>query len=202
MEALHWRDYLCPWCWLGRDRSAVFEAHGVTVVHVPYDLHPEVPDTGRAVRPGGRLSQVFDRIGAECGASGIPFHAPTRTPNTRRALETAELVRRHAPDAFAAVDDAFFRANWVDGLDLGDLEVLDQLVADAGAPVDEIVERRADGVGSRAVEESMAIARDHGVTATPAWLIGSLVIPGVQPLETIDRWVGRVVARDQQVRRR
>src|SRR3954454_20961674 len=158
MEALHWRDYLCPWCWLGRDRSEVFERHGVTVVHLPYDLHPDVPEGGRAVRPGGRLSQVFDRIGAECAEAGIEFRAPTRTPNTRRALETAELVRRHAPEAFAAVDDAFFRANWVDGLDLGDAEVLDHLLASAGAPVAEIAERRADGLGSRAVEESMAIA--------------------------------------------
>src|SRR4051794_36862024 len=43
VEALLWRDYLCPWCWLGRDRSAVFERHGIAVTHLPYDLHPEIP---------------------------------------------------------------------------------------------------------------------------------------------------------------
>ena len=36
----------------------------------------------------------------------------------------------------------------------------------------------------------MATAREHGVTATPAWLVdGAFVIPGVQPAETIERWV-------------
>jgi predicted DsbA family dithiol-disulfide isomerase len=196
MEALLWRDYLCPWCWLGRDRSAVFERHGVAVTHLPYDLHPEVPPEGRAVRSGGRLSLVFDRIGAECHENGVPFRAPTRTPNTRRALETAELVRRHAPDAFAALDDAYFRANWVDGLDLGDPDLLDELVVRHGAPLAEIAGRRADGEGARALAESMAVAREHGVTATPAWLVDdALVIPGVQPVETLERWIGRLVER-------
>jgi len=196
MEALLWRDYLCPWCWLGRDRAAVFDRHGVTVTHLPYDLHPEVPPEGRPVRPGGRLAAVFDRIGAECEQLGIDFTAPRRTPNTRRALETAELVRQHAPAAFPAIDDAFFRANWVDGLDLGDPDLIDELLGRYGAPVDEIAELRADGAGARAVAESMTVAREHGVTATPAWLVDdALVIPGVQPVETLDRWLGRLVAR-------
>ena len=197
MEALLWSDYLCPWCWLGRDRSAVLEAMGVAVTHLPYDLHPEVPSAGRPVRPGGRLDAVFARIGAECARTGTEFRAPTRTPNTRRALETAELVRLAAPDAFTAVDEAFFRAHWVDGLDLGNPDLLDELVVAAGAPIEEMAERRADGEGRRSLERSMALAREHGVTATPAWLVdGVFLIPGVQPVETMQRWVGRLQARD------
>jgi len=43
----------------------------------------------------------------------------------------------------------------------------------------------------------MALAREHGVTATPAWLVnGALVIPGVQPVETLDRWLGRLAERN------
>jgi predicted DsbA family dithiol-disulfide isomerase len=198
MEALHWRDYLCPWCWLGRDRSAVLEAMGVAVTHLPYDLHPEVPAEGRPVRSTGRLAAVFDHIGAECDSAGIDFRPPARTPNTRRALETAELVRLIAPAAFPAVDEAFFRAHWVDGLDLGDPNLIDQLVTSAGAPVDEVTERRAEGEGGRSLERSMTQAREHGITATPAWLIdGTFVIPGVQPVETMQRWVGRLQERSQ-----
>ena len=196
MEALLWRDYLCPWCWLGRDRSAVFRRLGVTVIDLPYDLHPEIPAEGRAVRPGSRLSLVFDRIGAECQRVELEFRAPTRTPNTRRALETAEIVRRNHPSCFPAVDEAFFRAHWVDGLDLGDPAVLDRLAADAGAPMDRITDRRAEGDGARALAESMDRAREHGVTATPAWLVDdALVVPGVQPIETLERWIGRLVER-------
>ncbi|MGZ4727075.1 MAG: DsbA family oxidoreductase [Acidimicrobiales bacterium] len=196
MEALLWRDYLCPWCGLGRGTAQVLVDLGLTVTHLPFDLHPEVRSEGRAVRPGGRLDAVFDRIEAECERDGIAFTRPTRTPNTRRALETAEIVRRVAPASFPALDDALFRGHWVDGLDIGDPAVLDELVQAAGAPLDVVADARADGLGSAAIEESMATARAHGIAATPSWLIdGSLVIPGVQPAETIERWVTRLASR-------
>jgi predicted DsbA family dithiol-disulfide isomerase len=196
MEALFWRDYLCPWCWLGRDRTDVLERLGVTVTHLPYDLHPEIPPEGRAVRPGGRLDAVFDHIAAECELEGREFTRPTRTPNTRRALETAEIVRRLDPSSFRALDEALFRGHWVDGLDIGDPAVIDHLVDASGAPAELVAEQRAEGIGSAALGESMSVAREHGIAATPSWLVdGALVIPGVQPVETVERWITRLARR-------
>src|SRR4051794_20692702 len=196
MEALLWRDYLCPWCWLGRSRNQVFVDLGVDITHLPYDLHPEIPPEGRSIRPGGRLDAVFDHIAAECARDGVDFTRPTRTPNTFRALETAEIVRRVAPASFPGLDDALFRGHWVDGLDIGDATVIDHLVTVSGAPLDLVAEQRAEGAGSVAVDESMALAREHGVAATPAWLVdGAFVIPGVQPAETIERWLTRLRSR-------
>ena len=31
MDAVLWRDYLCPWCHLGRDRTALLASLGVSV---------------------------------------------------------------------------------------------------------------------------------------------------------------------------
>ncbi len=196
MEALLWRDYLCPWCWLGRGRTQVLVDLGVTVTHLPFDLHPEIPTGGRSIRPGGRLDRVFDHIAAECEREGIEFNRPTRTPNTRRALETAEIVRRIEPDRFPALDEALFRGHWVDGLDIGNPVCIDELVTATGAPLQLVAEQRSAGVGATAVEESMEMAREHGVAATPAWLVdGVFVIPGVQPTETVERWVTRLLSR-------
>ena len=196
MEALFWRDYLCPWCWLGRDRTDVLVDLGVRVTHLPYDLHPEIPPDGRAVRPGSRLDAVFDHIAAECAREGRDFVRPTRTPNTRRALETAEIVRRLDPARFPALDEALFRGHWVDGIDIGDPEVIDALVEASGAPLAAVAEQRAEGIGSAALGESMAKAREHGVAATPSWLVDDvLVIPGVQPVETVERWITRLIDR-------
>ncbi|MCP4087772.1 MAG: hypothetical protein GY745_22410 [Actinomycetia bacterium] len=93
MEAVVWNDYLCPWAWLGRDRSALFAELGVQVTMVPYELHPEVPIGGRGHRPGGRYDSLLASIEAECHRVGLPFGRPHRTPNTRRALEWAEAAR-------------------------------------------------------------------------------------------------------------
>jgi predicted DsbA family dithiol-disulfide isomerase len=198
MEALFWRDYLCPWCWLGRDRTQVLLDLDIGVTHLPFDLHPELPPEGRAVRPGSRLDAVFDHIEAECRREGLDFSRPTRTPNTRRALETAEVVRRLDPDSFAALDEALFRGHWVDGIDIGDPAVIDDLVQASGAPLELVAAQRGEGLGSAALGESMVTAREHGIAATPSWLIdGALVIPGVQPVETVERWVTRLASRSR-----
>jgi predicted DsbA family dithiol-disulfide isomerase len=196
VRAIVWTDYLCPWCYLGHDRTRLMRDLGVDVTPRPFELHPEIPIDGRAIRPDGRLSRLFDRIEAECDELGLPFLRPQRVPNSRRALETAELVRLHAPECFPTLDESLFRAHWVEGLDLGDPDVLDRLVIEAGAPLDDVHRRRERGEGDRAVESSMTEAREHGITSTPTWLVGDgLLIPGAQPRDTIERWVVRLMAR-------
>jgi len=196
MDAIAWSDYLCPWAYLGRDRTALLRDLGVEVTVQAFELHPEIPPEGVAVRPGGRLDQVFAVIGAECAECDIDFNPPTRSPNTRAVLETAEVVRLHAPGSFAAFDESAARAHWVEGADLGDRDLVRQLVADAGAPADEIADLVADGAGTAALAASMAQARSVGVTATPAWWVNdALLIPGAQPRDTLQRWITRMLER-------
>jgi predicted DsbA family dithiol-disulfide isomerase len=125
----------------------------------------------------------------------MPFRAPTHVPNSRRALETAEVVRITAPDAYAALDRALFAAHFVEGDDIGDADVLDRLVADTGVSAGEVRALVDQGAGQGAVAASMATAHDHGIAATPAWLLdGELVLSGVQPRELFERVVGRLRA--------
>lgn len=196
MQAIGWTDYICPWCWLGRDRTELMRSLGVVVEMRPFELHPELPPDGHAVRPGGRLDHVLDVIGAECAELGIDFTKPTRTPNSRRALETAEVVRLHFPDHFEALDESLYRAHWVDGLDIGDRAVLDDAVARSGADPREVFELVADGIGYDGVRRSMEEARDHGVVSTPSWWVGdALLIPGAQPRSSIERWITKMQAK-------
>jgi len=190
-----WSDYICPWAYLGRDRTAVLRSLDVDVSSMPYELHPDLPRGGRAVRADGRLGRVYRAIGRECEDVGMPFHPPVHVPNSRRALETAEVVRSLAPTAFTALDAALFAAHFVDGADIGDPDTIDQLVDQAGAPPDEVRALVEDGAGRAAVTASMAAAHDHGVAATPAWLFGGeLVVSGVQPRELFERVVSRLRA--------
>jgi predicted DsbA family dithiol-disulfide isomerase len=194
MRATVWSDYLCPWCYLGRDRNALLRELGVELTHLPFDLHPEVPVEGTPVRPGGRLDRVLDRVAVECTETGLPFTKPERLPNTRRALEAAEVVRTRWAGRFAAFDDALFRGVFVDGADLADPAVLRARAADVGLPGDELEEALRDGAGASSVDASVAQARAAGVTATPAWLFETgLLVSGVQPRETLSRWVRRML---------
>ncbi|MCU1496572.1 MAG: hypothetical protein JWM47_525 [Acidimicrobiales bacterium] len=196
MEAVCWSDYLCPWCYVGQHRDTLLRGLGVTVTHLPFELHPEIGAEGRRVRVDGRLAATFDRIDAECDEAGLPFRRPTRMPNTRRALETAEVVRRDHPPAFAAVHEGLFAAQFVTGAPLDEPSVLDEIVATAGAPAAAVRVAIDAGEGASLVADSMDRARRAGVNSTPTWVLGDgFVVPGALDPATMQRWVAKLMAR-------
>ena len=196
VEATCWSDYLCPWCYVGQARSAQMEALGLTVVHRPFELHPEIGPEGRRVRPDGRLAPTFTRVAAACEEAGLPWRAPERMPNTRRALATAEWVRLHHPGSFDALHAALFRAHFAEGRPLDDAAVLDALVAESGAPAAEVRSAIDDGRAGPLLVASMDEARARGITSTPTWALpDGFAIPGALDPATLERWVTRILER-------
>jgi predicted DsbA family dithiol-disulfide isomerase len=193
VDAVAWSDYLCPWAYLGTDRTRFLETLGVTVTVLPFELHPELPPEGRTVSPDGRLAAVYRHIAAECEASGLAFTSPVHVPNSRPALQAAELVRQHVPNRFAAVHAALFGAVFVEGRDIGRLEVLAEVLQEQGVDADDVLDAVRANVAWPAVRASTEAALAQGVTGTPAWLLDQrLVVPGVQARETLERWVTRL----------
>ena len=196
MPVTLWNDYICPWAYAARPHTRWLESNGVDVLVRSFELHPDLPPEGRAVRPGGRLDQVFDHIASQCARFDLEFNKPTRSPNTHRLLAITELTQRYRPDVFRRVDEGFARAHWVDGRAIDDAEVVRAVLDDAGAPTSELLEREAEGEGTRLLEISMAEALDVEVTATPAWRVGTLTITGLHSLSQFQRWTGRILGID------
>jgi predicted DsbA family dithiol-disulfide isomerase len=175
---------------------------GVTVTTLPYELHPEIPARGISLRDRwgaryGEADAMYRRIEQECEEAGLPFRRPEWVPNTRRALMTATAVRESCPGAFPALDRALFRAHFADGRSIGDPDVLDTLVAEAGCDPSAVRAAIDGGEPGRRVLESMMRADEVGVTGTPAWLLdGRLLVPGAQPRGLFERVVERL--RQQQ----
>ena len=190
-----WSDYCCPWCYLALDREAQLEELGVALTVLPYELHPETPAGGVAIRPDGRRGEAFARVGAECEAVGLPFTLPVRSPTTRAVLEVAEVVRTTQPAAFGVLHRSLFAAHFAEGRDIGDPAVVDDLVAAAGADPASVRAVVATGAATAMVDTSMATAAEHDVTGTPAFLLDDrLLVPGVQPRESLARWVAKLSA--------
>jgi predicted DsbA family dithiol-disulfide isomerase len=194
-----WSDYLCPWCYLGLDREEQLVELGIDVVLRPYELHPEIPIGGRELREGGRTAAVFDHVGRECEAAGLPFRRPARSPNTREVLGVAEWVRLTQPSSFMALHRALFSAHFADGRDIGDAAVVDDILGACGVDVAPVRAAVEDGRAHGALQASMDEAFDHEVTGTPAFLMPSgFVIPGVQERETMQRIADRLLRRESE----
>jgi predicted DsbA family dithiol-disulfide isomerase len=195
MPVTVWSDYLCPWCYLGQHRTALLRSWGLDVRVAPFALHPEWGPAGQRV--GRRLAEVLDRIGTACAELGMPFVAPTRLPNTNRALQAAVLVAAGHPGSADALHAALFAAVFVEGVDLADPAALRGIVAAqvADADLDALDHALDRGVAWDAVMTSTAEAHEAGATGAPAWWIdGRLLVPGVQPVEQFQRWVERLEA--------
>ena len=178
-----WSDFLCPWCYLGTDRSQRLRALGADVTTLPYELHPEFPAGGVPIKPG-----YFRRIALLCDEVGLEFREPTRLPNSRRLLATAELIRQQIPEAYAGLESKLFAATFVEGRFLGDRDVVDEIVTAAGVDAAEVRDAVDAGIVDQALDASRAAAFERGVTGTPAWLFdGVFLLPGVQDPELYER---------------
>ncbi len=187
---------------MGLDRSALLRNLGLRVVTLPLEIHPEIPVGGLSLaeRWGARYAEaqaMYERIEAECERAGLPFRRPARVPNTRRALETAEWVRRHAPEAFAAVEKALFEAHFVDNAPLDDPSVVDAAVASAGADAAAARQAVETGEVADAMAAAKATAGHLGITATPTWVVGGrILVPGALPRDVFRSTVDRLAAAD------
>src|SRR5215470_17039850 len=166
---LHWYDFICPFCYVGQNRTAILQKHGLEVIELPFQAHPEIPPEGIPVGP--RDGPMYANLECEAKAAGLTINWPPRLPNTRRALAAAEWVRQHQPGLFSQFQKDLFAAHFVLGENLGDPAVVDRHATEVGIDVGGLRAALADGVALAEVKRSESLGYMHGVRGTPAWLL-------------------------------
>jgi predicted DsbA family dithiol-disulfide isomerase len=195
-------DFLCPWCYVASARVRwLADDPRVALTLLPYELHPGVPTSGRTTvdvygrGDTGRAERALGRFAALAADEGLPWRSPTRVPNTRALLGIDEWLRRHAPEVRRRYHEGVFAALWVDDLDLSDADVVADLVGAAGGPVDEAVAGGRSPEAMAWLDEHRRTATERGVGGTPAFVIGELVIPGLQDRSLFERMIERMMSR-------
>jgi predicted DsbA family dithiol-disulfide isomerase len=57
LTVLHWYDFVCPFCYVGQQRTAILVRHGLQVIELPFQIHPEIPPGG--IPAGSRNGQMY-----------------------------------------------------------------------------------------------------------------------------------------------
>ncbi|MDD9878443.1 MAG: DsbA family protein, partial [Magnetovibrio sp.] len=116
----------------------------------------------------------------------------TRTYNSRLAQEVGSWAETVAPGS--DIHDKFFEAYFVDGRNVGDTEVVLDVVKSAGLDANEagtvIEERRFKD----AVDADWAKSRQYGVTGVPTFVAGGKGLVGAQPVEMLEHLMTEVGA--------
>ena len=114
-----------------------------------------------------------------------------KLPNTLHALQVTELARDR--DLHRPVHTRLMHAYWSEGADLGDDEMLFDLVAEAGLNRDEAAQTIAEGRYSDRVAASTQEANRVGINAIPAFVLGRrLLVLGAQPEDVFEQAVAQL----------
>lgn len=192
-------DCVCPWCYVGKRRleeaiRQVEERMEVEVQWHPFQLNPDLPPEGReweayARERFGSLERIQEMQGrlVEIGKEvGIPFHFEKveKAVNTLAAHRLQLLAQ--AAGKQDEVVERVFAANFVEGRDIGNLETLADIAAEAGMDRESVLRALEEGVGLDEVRQGLAMARQAGVQGVPFFIVeGRLAVHGAQPAEVL-----------------
>lgn len=189
-------DPICPWCYIGWSNLArAMEAkpnHPFTIEWHPFQLNPDMPAEGMDRRAylegkfGGKDAAVkaYAPVAVKAEEAGLAMNLEgiKRTPNTRdahRLIHWAGIEGRQTPLVLA-----LFRAYFVDGRDIGDVETLLDIAVSVGLDRDMIAKLYDSGADEGDIAARDAHARERGVQAVPTFIVANQhAVPGAQPPE-------------------
>lgn len=198
-------DVVCPWCLIGVRRLdqalETFSDLEAEVRFHPFLLDPSTPDEGVDLRErllrkyGIPAERMFARVEAAARESGIPldFAKVTRSVATTRAHT---LIRRAADKGTQrALKSALLDAYFLEGRDVGDVDVLVEIASAHGFEPDEARALVRDDAELRATREVAASMAAQGIDGVPFFIVGErFAFSGAQPVETMKTVIERALA--------
>ena len=204
-------DVVCPWCAVGLAslEQALRRLQGEVEVEIhfqPFELNPDMPAGGMDVAANlkrkygmsdAQLAENQERIrarGAELGFS-FDFNARSRTWNTFDAHRLLHWAALEAPQRQLPLKRALLVANFSEGRDIGNHEVLAEVAAGVGMDAARAREVLASGAFANEVREAEEFFRRNGINSVPAVIIEKKhLVSGGQPPEVFERALREIAA--------
>ena len=163
-------------------------------MHFP--LHPETPADGISIEElfAGRdidMDAMYERMKGLMDDEGLPYGQRSHTYNSRLAQELGKWA--DTQPGGEAIHDALYRAYFVDGTNIGDVDELVALAETVGLPTAEaraVLESRSF---SEAIDADWNKSRAYGITGVPTFVAGGYGVVGAQPYENLELLLKRAV---------
>jgi predicted DsbA family dithiol-disulfide isomerase len=204
-----WSDVVCPWCYIGKRRfetavEQLKDEADIEVVFRPYQLDPTAsPGKSAPVKDayakkfGGpeRAEQIIGHVTSVAAEEGLEFHME-KALRANTLLAHRLLWLAAASGHQYALKERLLQAYFVDGLDVGDPEVLADCAAEVGMPRDGALAFLQSDDGVAEVQQQLRFAAEAEITAVPTFVIdGRWAVPGAQDPDTFVTVIRRLLAK-------
>ncbi len=189
-------DTVCPWCFIGKRRferaAAERPETEFTVSWRPYQLNPDMPEEGMdrheyvTTKFGGdeNAREIYERVRLVGESEDIPFafDLVQRTPNT---VDSHRLIRwAEGAGVQNAVVEKLFQRYFLEGADIGEVEVLMEIAEEVGMDADLVGELLERGDDREEIQAENQKFREMGVTGVPCFIVDrKYVVMGAQEPE-------------------
>jgi len=207
-------DVVCPWCIIGYkqvEKALADTGAEAEIWWHPFELNPDMPPEGEdptqyGARKYGNTPEQSkanrQRLQAMSESVGFPFNFrdDMRVVNTFKAHKLLSIfANERGPDAQTKLKLALFKANFQDGLNVSDDEVLLDVAEANGMDRDAAKSWIADEALTEAVRAEMQQWRERDIQGVPAIIFdGKFMVPGAQSAETFANVIGKVLAKREE----
>ena len=173
------------------------QAYDIEPVLVHFPLHPDTPAEGREMaawyRQRGRdPEQMYQEMKARMDAEGLPYGRRTHSYNSRLAQELGKWA--DTQPGGEAYHEAAYKAYFVDARNIGDPDVLIDIVEKVGLDPAEAKKALDERRFKDAVDADWQKSASYGVTGVPTFVAARYGVVGAQPYETLAQLVEKAGA--------
>jgi predicted DsbA family dithiol-disulfide isomerase len=154
-----------------------------------FPLHPDTPPEGLTLEEllAGRGFDVVasqERLARLMREEGLPYGTRTHTYNSRLAQELAKWAETR-PEG-GRIHDALFRAYFVGGKNLADVDRLVEIAGSLGLPAQEAREAIQSRRFRESVDRDWMRSAELGVTGVPTFVMNGRGVVGAQPYAVLE----------------
>ncbi|WP_431609661.1 DsbA family oxidoreductase [Chryseobacterium sp. 'Rf worker isolate 10'] len=196
-----WSDVMCPFCYIGKNNfeqalNKLPFKDEVEVEWKSFQLDPsldpkETQDTLQYFRekkgfPEAQATQMLGQVTQMGKGAGIDFNfEKTLITNTFSAHKLLHLAKKY--NKSNEMEEALFIAHFIDGKNVGDIEVLVDLAESLDIDKEEARQAVKTDQLDDEVNQDIQEARNNGISGVPFFVLnGKYAVSGAQPAEIFE----------------
>ncbi|KMQ69426.1 DSBA oxidoreductase [Chryseobacterium sp. FH2] len=196
-----WSDVMCPFCYIGKyNFEQALEKlpfkNKVDVEWKSFQLDPTL-DSSKAMStsayfkekkgfPESQARQMMEHV-AQAGKSvGIDFDfGKALITNTFTAHKLLHLAKKYKKDS--EMEEALFKAHFVDGKNIADIDSLVSIAEDLGIDRQEALQALNSENLDYEVNQDIQEAKNNGINSVPFFVLnGKYAVSGAQPVDVFE----------------